>query len=121
MVPPPLEGFDMWTLLWRVCITDFILKYACIISKAAVTLTPISMISYKSKVSWRKRNTSFIVFNKLVGRNSNVNKGEMLITGIYILLNLVFFEGYQVMTIDVHNLSLRYNKLFIFNVAHTLR
>ena len=42
---------DLWTLLWMVVITDFVIKFSTVIVKSVIALLPKYILPYKKKVS----------------------------------------------------------------------
>ena len=46
-----LENIELWMLLWLLILNDYCIKYATIIIKCLITLTPKTIISYQQKVS----------------------------------------------------------------------
>lgn len=57
---PAMEKMDIWTLAWTVGITDFVLKFICIILKSIVAMWPRSYVPY------RQRGKYFMLIEKVI-------------------------------------------------------
>lgn len=57
---PSMEKMDIWTLAWTVGITDFVLKFICIILKSLVAMWPRSYVPY------RQRGKYFMLIEKVI-------------------------------------------------------
>ena len=47
---PAVETMTVWVLLWVTVTTDFVVKFATVITKAVIALLPRQILPFKKKV-----------------------------------------------------------------------
>ena len=50
LVCPAVERMTLWVLLWVAVTTDFVVKFATVIAKAAIALLPRQILPLRKKV-----------------------------------------------------------------------